>query len=81
LCKCKRISSSYSSSFGSVSAKEEKKTKGGGGLWAVVVVSVGILGLGCKQTNNSTNWVGWFSFVFDKEKTRKKEEIHIHTHN
>ncbi len=42
----------------------------------------GILGVGCKQTNNSTNWVGWFSFVFDKEKARKKrEEIHIHAHN
>lgn len=62
--------------------KKNKKTKGGGGLWAVVVASVGILGVGCKQTNDSINWVGWFCFVFDKEKTRKKRvEIHIHTHN
>jgi hypothetical protein len=46
--------------------KKKNKTKGGGGLWAVVVVSVSV---GCEQTNNSTNWVGWFSFVFYKEKT------------
>jgi len=76
LCKCKRISSS-SSSFGFVSAKEEqKKTKSGGGLWAVVVVSVRILGVGCKQTTTALTGLG------GKEKTRKKrEEIHRHTHN